>query len=155
MRNLYIKRADITDIEDVIAIESECFDHRWSDNVIFTELINADSCYFLMYEMKEVVGFGGYQNIVGEAHIMTVAIKENRRNRGYGKILLSVMFDHIRKSGINAVTLEVRESNAAAISLYEKMGFEKSGIRKNYYSDNHENAIIMWRRDNDEKKINK
>lgn len=148
--DIYVKRADITHIEEIIAFQKECFSHRWSDNVLFSELINIDSFYFMMFEEEKMIGFAGYQNVVGEGHIMTVAIKPERRSRGYGKILLSVMFDDMRKKGISDITLEVRESNESAIRLYEKMGFEKTGIRKNYYSDNGENAIIMWRKENEQ-----
>lgn len=150
--DIYIKMADITYIDEIIEFEKECFSHRWSDNIIFSELINMDSYYFMMFEEDVMIGFAGYQEVVGEAHIMTVGIKPDRRGKGYSLILMRVMLNHAAKKGIKDVTLEVREGNEAAIGLYEKLGFKKYGIRKNYYSDNNENALIMWRKENEEEK---
>ena len=84
--------------------------------------------------------------IVDEGHITNIAVHPNFREKGVGTILLQSLIDHSKDWGCNSLTLEVRASNDAAKGLYKKFGFLEEGIRKNYYSDNEEDAIIMWRR---------
>ncbi|MCO8194508.1 MULTISPECIES: ribosomal protein S18-alanine N-acetyltransferase [Anaerofustis] len=143
--SILVREAVITDIEDIIEFEKGCFANPWSDNSIFSELINDKSYYIVFYDKDELIAFGGYQDIVGQGHITTMGIKENRRGKGYGKDLLLILIKHALKKGINEMTLEVRESNEPAINLYESAGFKIYGKRKNYYADNHEDAYIMWR----------
>ncbi|MGI9254119.1 MAG: ribosomal protein S18-alanine N-acetyltransferase [Thermomicrobiales bacterium] len=91
-----------------------------------------------------VVGFAGMWNAFDEAHLTTIAIDEPYRGRGLGEALLIAVFDEAIRRGINWVTLEVRVSNESAQALYRKWGFTVQGTRKRYYSDNNEDAYIMW-----------
>ena len=143
--SILVREAVITDIEDVIEFEKECFSNPWSDNSIYSELIHDKSYYFVFYDKDDLIAFGGYQDIVVQGHITTMGVKENRRGNGYGKDLLLILVKHALKKGIKEMTLEVRESNYSAINLYESVGFKIYGKRKNYYADNHEDAYIMWR----------
>jgi [ribosomal protein S18]-alanine N-acetyltransferase len=90
-----------------------------------------------------VAGFLGVWFMVDETHIVTVAVRPSERRQGVGELLLLAAFDLSREREIPALTLEVRASNAAAQALYEKYGFKRLGIRKRYYTDNNEDAVIM------------
>lgn len=91
----------------------------------------------------EIVGFVGVWLMVDEAHIVTIAVRPDRRRERLGELLLCATLDLARTMHASAVTLEVRLSNAAAQNLYQKYGFLKVGRRPRYYSDNHEDALIM------------
>jgi ribosomal-protein-alanine N-acetyltransferase len=90
-----------------------------------------------------IAGFVGVWMFPDEAHIVTIAVRESHRRRGIGEMLLIAAIDLAREKGQSIVTLEVRVSNAAAIQLYEKYGFEEAGLRPRYYSDNREDAYIL------------
>ena len=91
-----------------------------------------------------VVGYAGLWLMVDEAHITTVAVRRAFRGRGLGKVLMLAMMDLARDLGARMVTLEVRKSNAIAIKMYEELGFRQKGMRRRYYTDNGEDALIMW-----------
>ena len=91
-----------------------------------------------------VVGYAGLWLMVDEAHITTVAVRRDFRGRGLGKVLMLAMMDLARDLGARMVTLEVRKSNAIAIKMYEELGFRQKGMRPRYYTDNGEDALIMW-----------
>jgi ribosomal-protein-alanine N-acetyltransferase len=92
---------------------------------------------------ERIVGFLGMWLMVDEAHIVTVAVREETRRRGVGELLLAEALAVARARGADTVTLECRVSNTAAQALYEKYGFRRAGIRKRYYTDNGEDAVIM------------
>ena len=91
-----------------------------------------------------VVGYAGLWLMVDEAHITTVAVRRAFRGRGLGKVLMLAMMGLARDLGARMVTLEVRKSNAIAIKMYEELGFRQKGVRPRYYTDNGEDALIMW-----------
>jgi ribosomal-protein-alanine N-acetyltransferase len=92
----------------------------------------------------QVAGYCGFWLILDEAHITNIAVHPEFRGKGYGKRLLQYVMERARRLGALKMTLEVRVSNHVAQSLYEKMGFVRSGVRKGYYTDNKEDALIMW-----------
>ncbi len=91
-----------------------------------------------------IVGYGGLWLMVDEAHITSVAVKPEFRGRGLGELLMLCLFEIALRLGARWVTLEVRVSNTVAQNLYKKLGFREAGIRRRYYSDNNEDAVIMW-----------
>lgn len=95
-------------------------------------------------EIANIVGFAGLWLMVDEAHVTTIATHPNYRHRGLGELLLTSLIDIAFDIGARQVTLEVRVSNSIAQNLYHKYGFREAGIRRRYYSDNMEDAIIMW-----------
>jgi [ribosomal protein S18]-alanine N-acetyltransferase len=95
-------------------------------------------------ETSSIIGFAGMWLAFDEAHITTIGVDPAQRGRGFGELLLLCMFDEAVKRGANWLTLEVRVTNAAAQALYRKYGFTAHGTRKRYYSDNNEDALIMW-----------
>ena len=107
---------------------------------------NALARYFTVRDGDRAVAYGGMWLIFNEAHITNLAVHPEYRGKGIGRLLLKGMIDYGLSNGIQSFTLEVRESNKAAIGLYSKLGFKKAGSRKGYYSDTKEDAVIMWLR---------
>lgn len=125
----------------IAVLEKECFSSPWSENALSEELSNPDS-HFLVAECGEVAGYIGVQEICGEAYITNVAVFEKFRKKGIGRMLLRAAAENAESRKCEFITLEVRVSNSAAISLYESEGFEKVGIRKNFYSSPVEDGAI-------------
>lgn len=134
----------LADIEFVENLESESFHDAWNQNMLENELSNALSSYIIMEVEGEKVGYAGFWNIAGEAQVTRVAISKSQRGNGYGNLLSQALVDTAWQEGVDAITLEVRETNLVAQKAYEKCGFESSGIRPGYYEDTHEGAVIMW-----------
>jgi len=109
------------------------------------ELENIRARYFVAEVSGIIVGYAGFWIIMDEGHITNIAVDPSFRRMKIGSRLLEKIIETARENEVRALTLEVRKSNAAAISMYEKFGFKVEGIRKNYYSDTHEDAYIMWR----------
>ncbi len=95
-------------------------------------------------QLAAIVGFAGLWLMVDEAHVTTIAVHPDHRHRGVGELMLAALIEHAYDIGARVVTLEVRVSNAVAQGLYRKYGFREAGIRRRYYSDNDEDALIMW-----------
>ncbi len=128
-------------IPQIALLEKECFSSPWSENALSEELTN-DNSYFLVAISDKVLGYIGVQEICGEAYITNVAVFSEYRKLGIGRRLLKTAVDNAESRGCEFITLEVRESNKSAISLYESENFEIAGIRKNFYSNPTENGII-------------
>jgi ribosomal-protein-alanine N-acetyltransferase len=95
---------------------------------------------------ETVVGYGGMWFIIDEAHVTNIAVHPDYRQRKIGEMIVQEMIKTAKENGINGMTLEVRVSNTAAINLYKKLGFVDYGIRKGYYADTGEDALIMWKK---------
>lgn len=141
-----IERMQTADIEQVIAIEEEAYgNHHWSRESFFNELSNQLAKYYSAFnEQGALIGYAGSWEIVEEAHITNIAVSKKYRRHHVGEALLTRIIDECKKSMVKYITLEVRVGNTAAISLYEKYGFHSLGMRKGYYQDNNEDALIMW-----------
>ncbi|HZP80022.1 MAG TPA: ribosomal protein S18-alanine N-acetyltransferase [Chthonomonadaceae bacterium] len=133
-----------TDLDAVHRIDKRCFPTPWLPSAYLTELSNRSACYLVARFGLEIVGFGGQWVISDEAHITTLAVDPMHRGRKIGERLLLALMEEAIYQGASHATLEVRESNRAAQSLYRKYGFRNAALRKNYYTDNGENAIVMW-----------
>lgn len=136
-----IEKMNINHIPRIADLEKECFSQPWSENALSDELKNENS-YFLVAVCGEVMGYIGVQEICGEAYITNVAVFDKYRKLGIGRALIRAACDGAKNRNCEFITLEVRESNLPAISLYESEGFEKAGIRKNFYSAPTENGVI-------------
>ena len=141
-----IKKMTPKDVDEVIEIEKDAYgDHHWSKSSFLSEISNDLAHYYCLFSKDGLLlGYAGSWHILEEAHITTIAIKPEFRNRGYGQALLKRIIDDCYKEGIKYITLEVRVSNTKAIKLYTKFGFSSFGTRKAYYQDNNEDALIMW-----------
>ncbi|KIL50589.1 ribosomal protein S18-alanine N-acetyltransferase [Jeotgalibacillus soli] len=133
------------DIDAVMSVEEQSFSSPWKRVAFENELtINEFAKYLLLEWEGEIVGYCGMWLIVDEAHITNVAILPNYRGKKLGEALMRQIMMIATASGAKSMTLEVRVSNLIAQSLYRKLGFHNGGIRKQYYSDNQEDALVMW-----------
>ena len=146
MTDVLVRQADINDVDDIYDIERLCFPDPWSRDSLIYELDKNPRAFYIVAELDDkVVGYAGLWWIGDEGHITNVAVRPGFRNRKIASGIMTVMLDFTTKEGIKHHTLEVRRSNEPAIGLYEKYGFEVEGIRKGYYLNNGEDALIMWR----------
>lgn len=136
-------------IDDLLSIENKLesnFDNFWNASIFKQELINKNSYYLIATYNNEIVGFAGYMLILDEADITNVVVRKDMRNQKIATKLFTALLKTIEPmEKIKEITLEVNENNTPAIKLYENFGFEKVGLRKNYY-ENHENALIMTKK---------
>lgn len=130
-------------IDGVCKIEEACFAHPWSRQSVESELANENSVFIVAVEGEKVIGYIGMSVVIDEGYIFNVAVDADFRRKGVGTALINELVTYGKKNDLCFITLEVRESNQAAISLYSDFGFIKVGERKNYYSDPAENAILM------------
>lgn len=146
MTSKSIRLMELKDIDDVLIIERACFPTPWSRNAFETEIEgNACSRYVVAVDSGRVIGYGGMWLILDEAHVTNVAVHPARRGEGYGEAILRELIRLAKELGRDAITLEVRFSNTIAQNLYRKLGFNGVGLRKGYYSDDGEDALIMWK----------
>ena len=136
--------ADSRHVDQMHEIEEMTFSVPWSYKSLFDDVCNHDiSLYIVGMCGDELISYAGLWYVMEESHITNIAVKESFRRRGIGVEMMNRLFDAAGKLHVKTMTLEVRESNTAAISLYEKIGFIKEGRRKGYYADNYEDALIM------------
>jgi len=144
-RTIEIAPMRVDDIPEVLRVESLCFKTPWPRNAFQNELTeNKLAHYFVGRVNDEIVGYGGLWVILEDAHITTVAVDPRHQRRRFGENILVRLLDESIDRGACWVTLEVRESNVAAQNLYKKYGFTVVNTRRGYYSDNDENALVMW-----------
>lgn len=146
MDSLIIRKAETKDIKEMAALDLVCFSAPWSEEAFRQELEENNLAFYVVAELKEkVVGYAGLWAILDEGHITNVAVSPEHRKRGIGRAVVEVLVDATEQAGLNSFTLEVRTSNITAQNLYKKFGFIEAGLRKGYYEDNGEDALIMWR----------
>lgn len=134
------------DIDGVLQVEHDCFTVPWSRTAFEAEVNDNQLARYLVVETAgRLIGYAGMWMILDEAHVTNIAIIAEYRRQGLGERLLLELMDLAKQLGAGSMTLEVRPSNTAAQQLYRKLGFEKRGIRRQYYSDTREDALIMWR----------
>ncbi len=145
MSDYSIRPITSADIDAVWNIEKMYFTLPWSRLSLALE-VERNKCarYFVAESEGTILGYAGMWLVLDEAHITNIAVHPLARRRGIGEALLRALMAEAYRLGIERITLEVRDSNTAAQSLYEKLGFVRVGRRKGYYSDNNEDAIIMW-----------
>ncbi len=147
MNEYVIREMKIEDLEEIMEIENLSFSITWSKESFVYELEkNSVAKYFVATIKDCVVGYVGLWKIMDEAHITNIAVHPHYRNKKIGEGLVMKILEDCDAEKITKLTLEVRESNTVALKLYGKMGFQPEGIRKAYYRDNKENAIIMWKK---------
>ena len=130
-------------IQSLTELENLCFSVPWTKAMVEGDIINKNAFYVLAVADGRVVAYCGLYKVLDEADITNIAVLPEYRRKGIAKALLGRIFNHCLNENITKITIEVRESNISAISLYEKIGFIPVGARKNYYSDNGETAILM------------
>lgn len=142
---LQFRSMTLADIPTIVAIEAESFATPWSEEAFVNELTNNHFARYMVMDYEDaVIGYAGMWTIMDEAHVTNVAVREGYRGQGLGERLMTELQRTALLFGARRMTLEVRVSNDVAQALYRKLGFEPSGIRPGYYSDNMEDALIMW-----------
>lgn len=145
MEEYNLRFMQVDDLPKVIELENLCFTVPWSHQSFYAELTQNMFARYLVIEMdNKIISYGGMWIIVDEAHVTNVAVHPDYRGRKLGELMMRQLMELAR--GLHAVrmTLEVRPSNDVARALYYKLGFIDTGVRPGYYSDNNEDAIIMW-----------
>ena len=138
-----IRPMEVSDIDGIAEIEKECFSAPWSRNGISEELDNENAHFLAAVCDNRVLGYIGVHEVCGEAYIDNIAVRSEYRQLGLGEKLLIAAQEGAFSRKCEFISLEVRKSNSAALSLYEKLGYEKVGERKNFYTDPQEDAVIM------------
>jgi len=145
MNDLIISFMNVDDIDSVMEVEENSFTLPWPRQAFVNELRNNKFAHYLAARVDgRVIAYGGMWFILDEAHITNIAVHPDFREKGIGTSLLKRMIGYGISKGIEKFTLEVRASNQKAINLYRKEGFTECGVRKRYYSDTNEDALIMW-----------
>jgi [ribosomal protein S18]-alanine N-acetyltransferase len=142
---LEIRSLETADLEAIETIEQRAYPTPWSRSMFASELAKPTSICLGAFEGEELVGYVINSRYVDAWHVMNVAVDPGHQRRGIASRLLERLFEITRDDERRGYTLEVRVSNEAAIELYERLGFEPRGIRRGYYTDNREDALIMWR----------
>lgn len=133
------------DIDIIVKIERKCFSTPWSKKMIEDDFKNGLTYYIICEKENRPIGYAGMWHVVNEGHITNVAIIPEEQGKGFGKKLMEELILFAKQKHMIGMTLEVRISNKTAIHLYESLGFKAEGLRPEYYSDNRESALIMWK----------
>lgn len=146
MKELVIRKGRVEDLDGIAALEQVCFASPWSRESLCRDMTENQMAEYFVAELdNEVVGYLGIWLVSEEGYINNVAVSPFHRRQHVGSALIETMLEVTLKEGVRAHTLEVRASNEAAKGLYKKFGFNEAALRKGYYEDNGEDAIIMWR----------
>ena len=139
-----IRRMTLADVPRVHEIELATFASPWSEQS-FREEMERNACarYLVAEEEGRVLAYAGAWMIFEEGHITNIAVDKSRRGEGIGRAITQALLQYAANLGVQYVTLEVRRSNTVAQSLYKSLGFIELGVRKRYYEDNHEDALLM------------
>ncbi len=147
MNGYRLRPMDVNDLPRVAELERAVFAAPWSEEALLNELGNPHSLYVVLEYAGEIVAYAGCWLIMDEAHVNNVAVAPGQRGLGLGEQIIRFLAKTAFVEGARRMTLEVRASNAVAKSLYKKLGFVLCGVRRKYYTDNQEDAEIMWLND--------
>ncbi|AJH77657.1 MULTISPECIES: ribosomal protein S18-alanine N-acetyltransferase [Heyndrickxia] len=140
-----LRKATLKDLDGIYNVEMRSFTMPWTREAFYNELVhNHFATYLVLVENEKVIGYCGVWVIVDEAHVTNLAVLPEYRGRKLGETLLKNVMAYAALNHAETLSLEVRVSNIVARSLYRKLGFREGGIRKGYYTDNYEDAIVMW-----------
>ncbi|MBD7946050.1 ribosomal protein S18-alanine N-acetyltransferase [Psychrobacillus sp. FSL K6-2684] len=145
-KTITYRKMTIEDIDQVLLIEEEAFTLPWTREAFEHEMTTNLYSYYLVAETeeKDIVGYCGMWIVMDESHITNVAVAERMRGHKIGEGLMREAIRVVKEQKVVLMTLEVRVSNIVAKNLYYKLGFQDGGIRKNYYTDTQEDALVMW-----------
>ena len=144
MISVSVRRMNEMDIDSVLVVEQQSFTTPWSREGFVNEMKNELSQYLVLVHEGKIIGYAGMWIIVDEAHVTNVAILGEYRGQKLGEKLMTALIERAKERGALSMTLEVRESNSVAQGLYAKFGFVSRGVRRKYYTDTQEDALVMW-----------
>ena len=142
--DIRIERMQVDDVEEVAELDKKCFPTPWSVSAYMNEAHNPSAYYIVARMDDRIIGFAGIWLIMDEAHITTIGVDPELRGQKIGERILIHVLDEAIHRGARRVTLEVRKSNFVAQNFYDKYMFHTVAVRKGYYSNNNEDALIMW-----------
>jgi [ribosomal protein S18]-alanine N-acetyltransferase len=147
MTRVELRRLQMRDLNAIERIERASYPTPWSRSMFAGELAKPSSICLGAFELEtdDLVGYLVISRYVDAWHVMNVAVAPDRRRHGIATMLLERLFELTAGRGRRGYTLEVRVSNGDAIALYERLGFKARGVRRGYYTDNREDALIMWK----------
>ena len=143
---MILREMMIDDLEQVMEIEEELFSVPWTREGFFTFLTRDDSMFLVVEEKEKILGYCGLLMVLDEGDVLNVAVRKDRQREGIGNFLMESLIRLSGQLGISMIHLEVRKGNETAIRLYERLGFERDGIRKGYYTDPVEDAVLMTKK---------
>ena len=145
-QELVITSMTMSDLNKVMDVERASFPTPWSREAFVRELTeNAFAVYVVGKLGRKIVGYAGMWLIINEAHVTNIAVHPEYRRRHFGERLLQELIDRAKRNDCDRMTLEVRTGNSGAQTMYRRFGFVEQGIRRRYYTDTGEDAIIMWK----------
>ncbi|EKE31373.1 ribosomal-protein-alanine N-acetyltransferase [Salimicrobium jeotgali] len=140
-----VRRMTTEDISRVVQVERATFPDPWPEDTFLEELeYNPYAVYFLIEDKGKVIGYCGIWLVYEEAHITNLAIHPESRGKRYGQRLFAEVMARAKQAGVLQITLEVRVTNTTAQHMYRRFGFKPGAIKKSYYPDNGEDALVMW-----------
>ncbi|MDN7246092.1 ribosomal protein S18-alanine N-acetyltransferase [Planococcus shenhongbingii] len=143
--DITFRKMTVKDIDEVYEIETLSFTLPWTKESFFYEMLHNENAYYVVAETdKGIVGYCGMWLVLDECHVTNIAIHPEERGKKLGERLMKAAIETAKAHGAILMTLEARVSNTVAQNLYQKLGFKNGGIRKRYYTDNLEDAIVMW-----------
>lgn len=141
---MLIRNMEEKDLDAVYEIECATFSKPWSMTDFKESLSDVHNLYLVVEENEKIIAYCGMWGVVDEGQINNVAVEKKHRGKGIGYSMLKELIEKGKTKGLVAFTLEVRVNNKPAVTLYEKLGFKSAGIRKNFYEEPTEDALIMW-----------
>lgn len=130
-------------VSRLAALEKLCFSEPWSEKGLLEEIDNPAACFWVAVRENEVLGYGGMHTVLGESYVDNIAVFPEFRGHGVGRTLTAALIEKARENGGVFITLEVRASNVPAIALYRSLGFTEVGVRRNFYTEPREDALIF------------
>lgn len=143
---MILREMTVEDLEQVMEIEEELFSVPWTKEGFFTFLTRKEALFLVVEEKGQILGYCGILMVLDEGDITNVAVRRDRQREGIGSFLVEGLIRLAADLGVTTIHLEVRAGNETAIRLYERAGFVRDGIRKNYYTSPTEDALLMTRR---------
>ncbi|RDW20038.1 ribosomal-protein-alanine N-acetyltransferase [Oceanobacillus arenosus] len=145
MDKVLIRKMEINDVEHVVEVEKASFATPWTTDIFYQEIVDNNFAHYFVIEVNaRIVGYAGTWIVIDDAQITNIAIMPEYRGYKFGEMLFQYVIQTSMQMGVRHLSLEVRVSNRIAQSMYRKFGLIPGGIRKNYYTDNQEDAIVMW-----------
>lgn len=145
MAELGIRKMVMNDIGQVMDVDRVSFSNPWTEDIFQLEIGKNDQAYYYVMTLdQKVIGYIGMWVVIDDAQITNIAISPSYRGHKFGEKLFGFACQQALAMGVKHLSLEVRVSNRVAQNMYRKFGLVPGGIRKNYYTDNREDAIIMW-----------
>ncbi|MBR3988183.1 MAG: ribosomal protein S18-alanine N-acetyltransferase [Clostridia bacterium] len=140
---MIIRKMTDADVKSAAEIENLCFVHPWSEQSIKDEMDKENSVFLMAFENEKPIGYVGLSVVFDEGYMGNLAVIEEYRRKGVGRMLMKELICECKKLSLAFATLEVRDSNTPAVSLYKSLGFDEVGRRKNYYKEPLEDAILL------------